>query len=174
MDTDAWTSLSIRARALEPSSRGQRYDFDAMTADLEQVQADRDAAVADAVEVKWAQLSEWQEEALLAETQAGRIADCLAAEDITTADEYFETVRSRGTLPAPKSRADDLARFFPAFPLLFSGRNSDSQLPYLRTALEKGRNPSTGPLADALTGAGIDLAPRCCCSRRSRAVSSSG
>ena len=116
-------------------------------------------AVAETIEAKWQQLSDLQATASLSDDQAIRISECIAAEDITTADEYIETIRSRGELPAPRDNFDHLTQFFPAFPAMFTAATSGlSPLAQLKRAIGAGRNPDSGELADVLTGAGIDIA----------------
>jgi hypothetical protein len=159
LSADAWAQLSIRTRALEADSRGSRRDFDVMKADLDVISEDRDKAVAETIEAKWQQLADLQATAALTDDQAARISECIADEDITTADEYIETIRSRGELPTPSGGVDHLAKFFPAFPAMFSAPSRGlSALTELKRAVDGGHNPDSGPLADVLTGAGIDIA----------------
>ena len=159
LDADTWAQLSIRTRALEADSRASRRDFDRMEHELAVIGEDRDKAVAETIEAKWQQLSDLQATASLSDDQAIRISECIAAEDITTADEYIETIRSRGELPAPRDNFDHLTRFFPAFPAMFTAATSGlSPLAQLKRAIGAGHNPDSGELADVLTGAGIDIA----------------
>jgi hypothetical protein len=159
LDADAWAQLSIRARAFEADSRGSRRDFDRMEHELAGIEEDRVKAVAEAIEAEWQQLADLQATASLTDDQAIRISECIAAEDVTTADEYIETIRSRGELPAPRDNFDQLTRFFPAFPAMFSATTSGlSPLAQLKRAMGVGQNPDSGELADVLTGAGIDIA----------------
>ncbi|HET9894949.1 MAG TPA: hypothetical protein VFQ44_08430 [Streptosporangiaceae bacterium] len=159
VDADTWAQLSIRTRALGAERRRSRRDFDVMKSELAIIWEDRAKAVAETVVLKWQQLAELHKEAALTDDQAARISNCIADEDITTADEYIETIRSRGQLPAPRSDADHLARFFPAFPALFTAPTKGlSAFTELKRAIDSGQNPKSGGLADVLGGAGIDLA----------------
>jgi hypothetical protein len=128
-----------------------------MEAELAVVEEERAKAVAATIEAKWQQLADLQSASMLTDEQAARISDCIASEDITTADEYVETIRSRGELPAPRTDADHLALFFPAFPAMFAAVRGRSALAELKRAIDAGSNPGVGPLADVLAGAGIDL-----------------
>jgi len=159
LDADTWAELSIRTRALEADSRGSRRDFDRMEHELALIGENRLKVVAETIEAKWQQLADLQATASLTDDQATRISECIAAEDITTADEYIETIRSRGELPAPRDNFDHLKRFFPAFPAMFTAATTGlSPLAQLKRAIGTGHNPDGGELADVLTGAGIDIA----------------
>ena len=159
LDADTWAQLSIRTRALEADSRGSRRDFDRMEHELAIIGETRVKAVVQTVEATWQQLAELQAAASLTDDQATRISECIAAEDITTADEYIETIRSGGELPAPRDDFDHLTRFYPAFPAMFTAATSGlSPLAQLKRAISSGHNPNSGELADVLTGAGIDVA----------------
>lgn len=158
---DTWSALSVRARAFEIDSSGPRRDFDVMEGELIVVEELREKQVAATIEAKWQQLAELQDKLALTDEQAGRISECIVAEDITTADEYIETIRFLGELPAPRVDVDHLARFFPAFPAMFAnatGVRAPSVLGEVKRAIDAGRNPQSGPLADLLAGAQIDLA----------------
>jgi hypothetical protein len=161
LDDEGWAELSIRARAFEPDSRGTRVDFDTMTELLNAVEEDREKRATAAIEAKWQLLSDVD----LTDEQSTRISQCIADGDLTTADEYIETVRTRGELPQPRTEADHLARFFPAFPTLFhaaesagAGRGPSSPLAALKRAIDAGHNPEQGQLAAVLSGAGLDVA----------------
>jgi len=159
LDADAWAQLAIRARAFEADNRGSRRDFDVMEADLAVIADDRAKVVAETILAKWRQLDDLQDAKLLTDDQATRIASCIAAEDITTADEYIETVGSRSELPAPRGDVDHLKRLFPTFPAMFTATTRGlSPLAELQRAIDAGHNPDHGWLADVLTDAGIDIA----------------
>lgn len=161
LSADAWSALSVQTRAFETDSRGSRRDFDVMETNLSIIEERREKQVASTIEAKWQQLADLQSTLAPTDEQAGRISDCIVAEDITTADEYIETIRSRGELPGPRGDVDHLARFFPAFPAMFAAA-VDMRAPHalgeLKRAVDAGCNPQSGFLADVLAGAQIDIA----------------
>ena len=151
---DHWSDLSIRARAYEAETRGRRWDFDVMRASLVDVEADRAALSLAAVEAAWERMGARE----LTDEQVTRVSDRIERGDLTTADEYLETIRVKGELPADRNDVDHLKQFFPAFPALFStvGR-SGVLLNDLKQAIDNGENPAEGKLGDALASAKIDV-----------------
>jgi hypothetical protein len=151
---DQWSDLSIRARAYEAETRGRRWDFDVMRTALADIETDRAALSLTAVEAAWERMGARE----LTDEQITRVSVCIEAGDLTTADEYLETIRVKGDLPADRNDVDHLKQFFPAFPALFSaaGRNG-VLLNDLKRAIDNGRNPADGKLGHALESARIDV-----------------
>ena len=151
---DHWSDLSIRAHAYDAETRGNRWDFDVMRAALVDVEADREAWSLAAVEAAWERMGSRE----LTDEQITRVSDCIDRGDLTTADEYLETIRVKGELPEVRKDVDQLKGFFPAFPALFSATSrSESPLNDLKHAIDIGENPTEGRLAEALTSAKIDV-----------------
>lgn len=151
---DQWSDLSTRARAYDAENRGRRWDFDVMESALLDVESSREELSLAAVEAAWERMGSRE----LTDEQITRVSDRIACGDLTTADEYLETIRADGELPKVHNDADHLRQFFPAFPALFSavGR-AGSPLKDLRQAIANGENPAEGKLSDALDFAEIDL-----------------
>jgi hypothetical protein len=152
---DQWTDLSTRARAYESETRDGRLDFDVMRATLADVENDRDAWSLETIEAAWERMGDLE----LTDEQRRRVSDCIERRDLTTADEYLETIRVKGELPENRNDADHLKWFFPAFPALFSaaGRNSSALLNDLKRAIDNGENPDGGRLGEVLASAAIDV-----------------
>ena len=156
MTADQWADLSARVRAYTSGARGLRRDFDIMLRGVAELEQER-------AEVAHAAISSAREQLeghTLAEGVRSRIVGRINAGDLTTANEYLETVRSGRSLPGPRDDAQHLRLFYPTFPGLFarsSGNARTSPLMELRRAMDDGRNPAEGTLAEALTAARIDL-----------------
>ncbi|WP_446210112.1 hypothetical protein [Micromonospora sp. IBSANI012] len=156
MTADQWADLSARARAYTTGARGLRRDFDVMLQDVAELEQER----AEVVHAAIASARQQLEGHTLAEGVHSRIAGRINEGDLTTANEYLETVRSGRSLPGPRDDAQHLHLFYPTFPTLFarsSGNARTSPLVELRRAMDDGRNPAEGALAEALTAARIDL-----------------
>lgn len=162
LDNEAWSDLASQARAYEPAARGVRHDFDVMTAELSQIGEARDKRVSEVVKSRWDQLENLQNTGAVTDLQTHRISECLNAEDITTADEYLETISSGRQLPSTGDQVQHLDRFFPAFPDYFANRGKTNRRPSvlteLRTSIEQGRRPVATDQDELLCAAGIDLA----------------
>ena len=159
LDTDAWTQLSIRTRALEADSRGRAAISTSWKRNWRVIGEDRDKSVAETIAAKWQQLADLQSAQALTEYQATRISECIAAEDITTADEYFETIRSRGELPAPRGGDRPSREILSRIPLDVHRPQPGLVGPCeLKRAVDGRHNPDSGRLADVLNGADIDIA----------------
>ncbi len=152
---DQWADLSSRAGAFAARARGARRDFDTMLAALAAIETERAACVEAAIARARAELAEADVPASARE----RILGCIDSGDITTANEYRETIRGGRDLPGPRDEIDHLSRFHPTFPELFGAatRGGRDPLVELRLAIEAGRTPDSGGLADALAAAGLDL-----------------
>ncbi|GAA3621607.1 hypothetical protein GCM10022223_43130 [Kineosporia mesophila] len=165
-----WADLSSRTRGFELLSRGQRHDFDQMFFQIDRIREDREKRTTTLAEGLWKHLAALQEDDQLTDEQAVRISQTIADGDITTAEEYFETIRNHGDLPVATARIDHLARFFPAFPTMAGSwpRDRPPVLESLRRTIDSGRNPEQGPLTEVLEGAKMDVSEIV---RRSAAVS---
>ncbi|MFI6761163.1 hypothetical protein ACIBF5_18700 [Micromonospora sp. NPDC050417] len=158
MTADQWADLSTRARAYEAAARGPRRDFDTMLKGVGRIEADREATARAAISaIQW-QLAEIEVPA----AARSRIDHCIETGDLTTANEYLETVRGGRELPGPRADVDHLRLFYPVFPAMFANAAAAAGpktglLTELERAIDDGRNPSGGGLVDALTGAGVDL-----------------
>ncbi|MET8360404.1 hypothetical protein [Micromonospora sp. NPDC005171] len=156
MTADQWADLSSRARAYTTGARGLRRDFDVMLRSAAELEQERAQVVQAAITSAREQL----EEHTLAEGVHFRIAGRINEGDLTTANEYLETVRSGRSLPGPRDDVQHLRLFYPKFPALFSRSFSNarpSPLVELRRAMDDGRNPTEGALSEALSAARIDL-----------------
>ncbi|WP_460914450.1 hypothetical protein [Plantactinospora veratri] len=156
MTAEQWADLSARVRAYGAGVRGPRRDFDVMLDDIAGLDQERSKTVRGAVDATRADLAAHS----IDDAARDRIIRRIDDGDLTTAHEYLETVRSGRDLPGPQDELDHLRRFYPTFPALFAGAPSaqrTSPLAELRRAMEDGRNPAEGKLADALRSAGIDL-----------------
>jgi hypothetical protein len=153
LSSDHWSDLSTRARAYEAETRGRRWDFDVMRAALADVEADREALSLAAVEKAWERMGSRE----LTDEQIMCVSDCIAHGDLTTADEYLETIRTKGELPEDRNDIDHLKQFFPAFPALFSAGRNGTLLNDLKQAIDTGQNPAEGKLSDVLASAAIDV-----------------
>jgi hypothetical protein len=150
---DQWSDLSIRARAYEAETRGRRWDFDVLRAALADIETSRAALSLGAVEAAWERMGARE----LTDEQVTRVSDCIARGDLTTADEYLETIRVKGDLPADRNDVDHLKQFFPAFPALFSAGRNEALLSELKRAIDDCQNPAGGKLGYALASAEIDV-----------------
>ncbi|MGX7828715.1 hypothetical protein ACTG9Q_26825 [Actinokineospora sp. 24-640] len=156
LNYDQWTDLSSRARAYEAGSRGTRRDFDTMMAALDEIETGRDTAVGAACEAAREALAGLR----ISADDLDRIRGCIDQGDITTANEFRETLRSGRDLPAPKAELQHLTRFYPAFPELFAGAGGSGRAGRMRElsdVIKAGVNPVDTPLADLLNKADIDV-----------------
>ncbi|GHJ45842.1 hypothetical protein Cs7R123_31840 [Catellatospora sp. TT07R-123] len=157
LTADEWADLSSRVREFMSGTRGVRRDYDVMLTQVARIEEDRAARVQAAVDGARRQLTESD----AAAGPAARVASRIDEGDLTTANEYLETIRGGRELPGPREEVDNLRRFHPVFPNLFAGSAGSSPttvaLSELKRAIEEGRNPAAGPLTAALSGAGIDL-----------------
>jgi hypothetical protein len=150
---DQWSDLSIRARAYEAETRGRRWDFGVLRAALAEIETSRAELSLAAVEAAWERMGARE----LTDEQVTRVSDCIARGDLTTADEYLETIRVKGDLPADRDEVDHLKQFFPAFPALFSAGRNGVLLNELKRAIDDRQNPADGKLGNALASAKIDV-----------------
>ena len=106
LSADAWSALSIRARAFEADSRGQRRDFDFMEAELVVIEENREKQVAATIEAKWQQLADLQTKHALTD-EAGRAHFRLHRR---RGHHYRRRVPRDGSFPAGPSRAASRGR----------------------------------------------------------------
>lgn len=155
LTSEAWADLAARARALQPAMRGTRRDNDVMLETLDKIESDREAATEEAV----AAYRDSLDLNGMRPEDAARIRSRIDAGDLTTAAEYVQTLADGQALPTTHDQVNHL-ELFAAFPPLFTRRSpagANPMITKLQRLLETGAQPDPGPLADALTGANIDL-----------------